>query len=353
MKNENNLINDTTISNNKTFEDSTITAKSFTQKTDNDNNEIKNIEKLYREAFLLTRKAETKLNPGCCLDTICISKSKRYEEACKLYNKAGDKYKICNQWRKAADCYDNCSKIKVALKENPLQFYQESFSCYTKINNYNSSKKIFEKMNKYLEKEGDYYQAGKNNENLGITNENKKNYNNAIHYYSQALNYYEMDGKHESLKMNMKIKIAELMLLCNHPEAPLKVPDLMENIGNNYLKNPLIKYSSKDYFGKAILSKIYYCDNPSEWKKYINKLKNIDKTFEESTEYKLCYNIINSLENNDNYSFKTAIKNYKEMSKVDQFMNNIFDKLEEKFKIYNNKEKSNENGFILKEEDYK
>ena len=346
MKKENNLINDTTISDNKTIEGSTIITKSFIQNPDNDNKDNKNITNLYREAFLLTRRAENKLNLGCCLDTICTSKSKRYTEACKLYNKAGDKYKICNQWRKAADCYDNCSQIKLSLKENPLKFYQESFLCYSKINNYNNTRRLVEKMNKFLEKEGDYYQAGKNNENLGIINENNEKYSDAINYYSQALNYYEIDGKHESLKINMKIKIAELMMLCNHPEAPLKVPDLMENIGNTYLKNPVIKNSAKEFFGKAILSKIYYSDNRSEWKIYINKLKNLDKIFEESNEYKLCYDIINSLNNNDNYSFQNSINNYKEICKVDQFTINIFDKLEEKFKKYNNKEKSNENEFF-------
>ena len=142
-----------------------------------------------RGAYLLERRADNKLNPGCCLDSICTSKTKRYEDACNLYQKAGDKYKMCNQWRKAADCYDNCSKIKINLKENPLKFYQESFFCYSKADSDNNSKKVFEKMNQYLEKEGEYYEAGKNNENLGIKNENNEKYNETIIYYSQAFKY--------------------------------------------------------------------------------------------------------------------------------------------------------------------
>jgi len=345
MEKDNNIINDITITNSNIN-----STKSNIKIEDNDINNNTNLD---REAFLLTRKAENKLNPGCCLDTLFTSKSKRYEDACNLYQKAGDKYKMCNQWRKAADCYDNCSKIKINLKENPLKFYQESFFCYSKADSDNNSKKVFEKMNQYLEKEGEYYQAGKNNENLGIKNENNEKYNEAIIYYSQAFKYYEMDGKHESLKNNMQIKIAELMMIYNHPDAPLKVPGLMENIGNSYLKNSLNKYSAKDFFGKAILSKIYYDDNPSEWKNYINKFKNLDKTFEESTIYNLCCEVVTSFENNDVYKLKNSIKNYKEINEVDEYMINIFHKLEEKITKNNNIEKSNGKEFNFEEEDLK
>ena len=80
-----------------------------------------------REAYLFERKADNKLNPGCCLDSICTSKTKRYEDACNLYEKAGNKYKEAHQWRKAADCFENCSKIKIDLKQNPLKYYHNHF----------------------------------------------------------------------------------------------------------------------------------------------------------------------------------------------------------------------------------
>ena len=38
-------------------------------------------------------------------------------------------------------------------------------------------------------------------------------------YYLKALKYYEKDGKHEPLRINIQIKLAELMMLYNHPDA--------------------------------------------------------------------------------------------------------------------------------------
>lgn len=304
-------------------------SKSIINKTENDTDNNSNSD---RQAFYLERKAERKLNPGCCLDTLFSSKTKRYNEACDLYKKAGDKYKLSNEWRKAAACYDNCSKIKIKLKENPLEYYQASFFCYSKANSDSNSKNIFIKMNQYLEKEGEFYQIGKNNEQMGVKKENNENYNEAIDYYSEAIKYYEMDGKHESLKNNMQIKTAELMMIHNHPDAPSKVPTILENIGNDYLKNPISKYSAKDFFGKAILSIIYYKDDPSEGRKYINKFKQADQTFEESTIYTLCCDLVDSIENNSINKLQSSIQNYKEISEVDEFMANILDKLVEKTK---------------------
>ena len=334
MKKENNIIND----NNNT-------TNSSINQNENDNNY-----NLENDAFTLKRKAENKLNPGCCMDTLFTSKSKRYEDACELYKKAGDKYKICSQWRKAGDCFENCANIKIKLKDNPVNYYQESFFCYSKADSDNNSKKIFGKMNQYLARKGEYFQAGKNNENLAIKMENNDKYNDAIFYYLEASNYYELDGKHESLKNKIDSKIAELMMINNYHDASKKVPTLLENIGNNCLNNSLTKYSAKDYFGKSILSLIYYSNNPSEIEMNINKYKEIDKTFEGSEIYNLCNNSFNAMKNKDINMLKISIKKYKEVNELDEFMIDIFNKLEEKIKKESQLGQINENNSNYEED---
>lgn len=319
-----NTINDSTASNIKT--DINNTTKEINQR----GTEIQYNSNLENEAYMLTRRAENKLNPGCCLDALFSSKSKRYEDACELYKKAGEKYKVCQQWRKAGDCFERCGQIKAKLKENPTKFYQESFFCYSNGNADNDAKKTFEKMNQYLERDGEFYQVGKNYENLSKKLENNEQYDEALSYYMKSYAYYEQDGKHESLKNNIGLKIAELMLIQNHPDAPTKVPALLENIGNSCLKNPVTKYSAKDYFGKAVLTAIYYSNNPSEGSIYINKYKEIDKTFDESTIYNLCCDVINSMENNNINKLKYSIQKYKEITEPDAFMIDILNKLEQK-----------------------
>jgi len=283
------------------------------------------------------------------MDTLFYSKSKRYEDACEFYEKGGKKYKSCCQWRNAGDYFENCSKIKVKLKEIPIKYYQDSFFCYSKGNSESNSKRIFEKMNENLEREGEFYQDGKNNENLAKQMENDDKYEDSIFYYNQAAKYYEKDEKHDSLKNTIEGKVADLILVNNHPDAPTKVPILLEDVSEKYLKNPITKYSAKDYFGKAPLSIIYYNNNPSERNIYLNNYKEIDQTFDDSTIYNLCSDIIQSMETNNFNSLKYSIQKYKEKSELDEFMIDILKKIEEK--ANNNAINMNENNNNLNYED--
>lgn len=329
MKKERNNVNDTTTSNNKTMEYNNNVTKSIINQTATD---IDNDTALEHEAYILVRKAEKKLKRKCCIYSLFHSKNERYIDSCDLYRKAAEKYKMCNQWRKAGLCYENCALIKIKMKESPSNFYKQSYACFSKIDIGYDSKKIFDKMNQFLEKEGQYFQIGKNNENLAIEKENKKKYGEAIIFYLQAIKYYEKDGKHEPLITKLQIKLAELMMVHNHPDGPKKVPTMLENVGNSYLKKMITKYTAKDYFGKAILSSIYYSNNPSDGRKYFDKFKKIDKSFIESSIYTLCNDIIIAMENNDINSMKISIRKYKEICGVDEFLAFILAKLIEKMK---------------------
>ena len=141
------------------------------------------------EAFELKRKAEVQLNPGCCIDLLCTTEKSRFNKSINLFKKSAEKYKSLQQFRKAGDIYEKCAEIKINLKENPLEFYNESISCYENIyiicllyyfinlnillykmiqniiqkNNSDANvKKIFFKINNNYEKKGEYLEAGKN-----------------------------------------------------------------------------------------------------------------------------------------------------------------------------------------------
>ena len=331
MENEKN-INDTQTSNNKTMEYYNNVTKSIINQTATD---VDNELCMENEAHILVKKAEKKLKRRCCMNYICYSKNDRLNDACTLFKRAGDKYKVCNQWKKAGLSYENCALIKIKLKEKPTNYYILSYQCFSKIDIGNEPKSIFEKMNYYLEKDGEYFKVGKNYENLALQKENKNKYDEATKYYLQAIKYYEKEGKHEELKVKMQIKASELMLLNNHPEAGKKVPGMLENIGIKYYKNPITRYSSKEYFGKAILCNIYFKDNPSEGKIFIDKYKKIDKTFHESPICDLCINIVKYMETNDFNNLINTIQQYKEVNGLDNFMEDILDKIIEKAKNSN------------------
>ena len=290
-------------------------------------NEFNTFNTLEKDAFNLYRQGEKKLAPGCCLDTLFTSKASQYNNAYNLYIRAGEKYKMCNQWTKASDCYEKCAYIKTELKENALDSYKEAYFCSKKTDLENNSDRLFAKMMNYLNNNGEYYEAGKLTENNGDEYENNKKHDAAINSYLKAIEFYEMDNNHNSTKNNCLIKVADLMMINDHPDASSKVPSIYENVGKDYLKNNLTKYSSSEYFGKAILSVIYYSNDLSEGNIYINKYKEMMPNFEDTPICKLCVNCANAMENKDSVLMKKSIKEYKNINELDNFMTNIFVKL--------------------------
>ena len=162
------------------------------------------------EAFELKRKAEARLNPGCCIDLLCTTEKSRFNKSINLFKKSAEKYKSLQQFRKAGDIYEKCAEIKINLKENPLEFYNESISCYENIYSDANVKKIFFRINNYYEKKGEYLEAGKNCENFGNKAENVKKYKDAIFYYEEAIKYYNKDSASENMKNKLQIKLNEL-----------------------------------------------------------------------------------------------------------------------------------------------
>lgn len=301
-----------------------------------------------KEAAKLIKKARALNQPKCCIQNICTKKEDRLQEMDNLYLKAGNLYKSVHHWRNAGICYENCSKIKEKLKENPLPTLEKAYYCYEKIGIGDDAKNIFDKMNSYLEKDGKFFQVGKNFENLAIKEENKEKYEKAIDYYLKAVKYYEKDEKHQDLITKILIKLSELMILHNHPQAETKVPTMLERIGYNYLKNIMTKYQAKEYFGKAIITLIYYNDDINQAKEHMKKYKKKDKTFEDSNVYTFCKDIITCIENGENEKLNKVIINYKEIYELNEYMifvlDNIIDRENQKRKLKEREEsKNNEN----------
>ena len=276
------------------------------------------------EANNLYLEAGKKLVPTCCL---FMSKKSKYNEAYNLYVSAAEKYKMCNQWNKASDCYEKCAHIKMEIKESAFDSYKEAYSCSEKSGLGRNSDRLFAKMMNYLNNSKEYYEAGKLMEENGQKAENSQKYNEAITSYLKAIEFYEMDNNHNSLKNKCSLKVAELMVINNYYDAANKVPLLFENVGKEYLKDDLTKYSVDEYFGKAILSVIYYNKNLSEGSKYINKYKEMMPNFEDTPMCILCVNCVNAMENKDSSLMQKGINTYKETNKLDNFMTDIFSKL--------------------------
>ena len=125
---------------------------------------------------------------------------------------------------------------------------------------------------------------------------------------------------------------------------------MLENIGINYLKNIMIKYMAKEYFGKAVLTRLYFHDDIQEAKLYINKYKNKDKSFEDSNIYILCKDFISLIEHGENDKLNNAVQKYKEICGIDEYLtfilDNIIDRENQKKKLKDKENNENNNDII-------
>lgn len=289
----------------------------------------KNIEK---EAMKLVREAQDNCERKCSLTELINPKQQRYQKAVKLYQSSAEKYKLINEWKRAGMSYENCGYVMQKLNGNPMPYFQESYNCYSKGVNDVESRHIIDEMCIHLDKSSDLFTAGNHCENYAMELEKSHNYSDAILFYNKALDYYDRDvsnDKRDYLKANIEAKLFELMANNSHPDAPTRVPKMLENIATYCLTDPTRKNAAKQYFGKSILSEIYY-NNIADAKNNLVKYKGMDNTFGQSPMYYLCNDIINSIENNNTNKLKASVQQYIQMNVLDPYTSNILDKIIEK-----------------------
>ena len=289
-----------------------------------------------KEAFELTKEAQRNCEKKCFIFELLKPREKRFQKAVELYQTSAEKYKSIKEWKKAGMSYENCGRVKASLDDNPITYYQESYNCYIKGDSDVDERRLVDELCLNLEKNNDFYNAGQYCEKYAINLQNKKKDSDAILYYNKALDYYEKDinnPQKDLLKVNIQMKLYDLMTNNNHPDAALKVPGMLDNLGTYCINNPTMKSSAKDYFGKSILTNIFYNNNPVEARNNLNKYKQMDNNFGTSPMYYLCHDIIDSMETNNVNKIKYSIQQYRQMNQVDEYTNNILGKMIEKSKI--------------------
>lgn len=322
--------------------------------TKNNENDLEDPSLEY-EAYNLCRKAEQTLSPSCCLVSLFSSSQEvKNIEAYTLYKQAGIKYKTCHKYKEASDCFEKCADLQIKTKEDPLEAYQESYHCLELNENNDEENKrqiIFDKLMLYLQSKGDFYESAKLCEKVASEHIEKQKFNTAIEFYEKSAEFYKMDGKHNSKKNEVLVKLAELMCLHEHKDASTKAGGIFDQVGREYLKNNLTKYAAKDEFTKAVLCLILY-SGEEEGEMYLNKYKEIDPTFEGSDGFRLCEQVIKGAKEKEIKELQNEINSkYREYIKLDDFSGQLIIKIMEKIKN-NGREKINDDDDDLNVEDF-
>ncbi|KAM8790590.1 alpha-soluble NSF attachment protein isoform 2-T2 [Rhynchonycteris naso] len=229
------------------------------------------------EAMALLAEAERKVKNSQSFFSGLFGGSSKIEEACEIYARAANMFKMAKNWSEAINClmraieiYTDMGRFTIAAKHHI------------------SIAEIYETELVDIEK--------------------------AIAHYEQSADYYKGEESNSSANKCL-LKVAGYAAQL---EQYQKAIDIYEQVGTNAMDSPLLKYSAKDYFFKAALC--HFCIDMLNAKLAVQKYEELFPAFSDSREYKLMKKLLEAHEEQNVDSYTEAVKEYDSISRLDQWL---------------------------------
>uniref|UniRef100_A0A3B5PWI4 N-ethylmaleimide-sensitive factor attachment protein, beta b n=1 Tax=Xiphophorus maculatus TaxID=8083 RepID=A0A3B5PWI4_XIPMA len=230
-----------------------------------------------KEAIQLMADADKKVkSSGSFLGGMFGGGPHKVEEACEMYCRAANMFKMAKNWSEAIKClnaaidiYTDMGRFTIAAKHHI------------------SIAEIFESELVDIEK--------------------------AIAHYEQAADYYKGEESNSSANKCL-LKVGAY---CAQLEQYQKAIEIYEQVGANTMDNPLLKYSAKEYFFKASLC--HFIVDELNAKIAVEKYEEMFPAFSDSRECKLLKKLLEAHEEQNSEAFTEAVKEFDSISRLDQW----------------------------------
>uniref|UniRef100_A0A663F8M5 Alpha-soluble NSF attachment protein-like n=1 Tax=Aquila chrysaetos chrysaetos TaxID=223781 RepID=A0A663F8M5_AQUCH len=220
-----------------------------------------------KEALQLLAEADKKVRGSQSFFAGLFGGSSRIEEACDIYARAANMFKMAKNWSEAINCliraieiYTDMGRFTIAAKHHI------------------SIAEIYETELVDIEK--------------------------AIAHYEQAADYYK--GEDSANKCLLKVATYAAQL-----EQYQKAVEIYEQVGTSAMDSPLLKYSAKEYFFKAALCHFSLA---------VQKYEEMFPAFTDSRECKLVKKLLDAHEEQNIDGYTDAVKEYDSISRLDQWL---------------------------------
>uniref|UniRef100_A0A8D2CXL3 NSF attachment protein alpha n=1 Tax=Sciurus vulgaris TaxID=55149 RepID=A0A8D2CXL3_SCIVU len=229
------------------------------------------------EAMALLAEAERKVKNSQSFFSGLFGGSSKIEEACEIYARAANMFKMAKNWSEAINClmraieiYTDMGRFTIAAKHHI------------------SIAEIYETELVDIEK--------------------------AIAHYEQSADYYKGEESNSSANKCL-LKVAGYAAQL---EQYQKAIDIYEQVGTNAMDSPLLKYSAKDYFFKAALC--HFCIDMLNAKLAVQRYEELFPAFSDSRECKLMKKLLEAHEEQNVDSYTESVKEYDSISRLDQWL---------------------------------
>lgn len=267
-----------------------------------------------QEAIKLLAQAEAKLKPGGFISGI-FGGGNRTEEACELYCRAANMFKMAKKWSSAGNAFLDAGTLQ-QKNGNWLDAgvcFVDAGNCFKKSEPIRAVE-CFQKAIEIYTDKGRFSIAAKNHVAIAELFENDLNdIDKAIVHYEQAADYYKGEESHSSANKYL----LEVAKHCAQQEKYEKAIEIYEQVASTCIDSSILKYSAGNYFFRAALC--HLCVDPLNATHALSKYDEMYPSFSGCREYKLVQNLVAKLEDQDVDGFTQAVADYDSIVRLDQW----------------------------------
>jgi len=238
------------------------------------------------------------------------------EEACELYVKAGNLFKMAKKWHEAGNCFVKSAELQ--LKQNDAKHeaasnYADAATCFRKVNAQHAADCLQKAAEIYTDM-GRFTMAAKQHNSIAELYETEApDLEKAMYHYEKAGDYYKGEES-KSAANKCFLKVAQFAASL---EQYRRAIDIYEEVAISSADNTLLRYSAKDYFFKAALC--HLCQDVLDAQHAITRYDELHPAFADSREHKLLKDVILAVEEKNLDAFTAAVKDYEKISRLDDW----------------------------------
>jgi alpha-soluble NSF attachment protein len=251
----------------------------------------------------------------------------KYEDALEMYTQAANLFKMAKNFKEAGDVFKKTTSIHQQLgsPHDAAGAFINASNCYRQSGDHDACLQALELAAGIYTNMGKFSQAAKTMKDAAELFEKQENLEKAATLFQQAGDFYLGENSKSSANACF-VKVAHLLAsLKKYDEAILLFDKCIEGA----LDDKLLTWGAKEYITKSMMCKLAKMKNvddelDSQVKCHLDNYKDLDVRFPDSRECKLLELICKAFEERDEKMFKSALKDFDQITKLTPWQTNVF-----------------------------
>ncbi|XP_045063872.1 N-ethylmaleimide-sensitive factor attachment protein, alpha a [Coregonus clupeaformis] len=247
-----------------------------------------------KEALTLMAEADKKMKSSRGSPRYVPGSSRKYEEACDMYVRAANMFKMAKNWSAAGNAFSQAAHLHLQ-KDNKLD---------GAINFLN-----------FLDA-GNAFKKADPQEAINCLNQAIEIYTNMGRFTIAAKHHISIAEIYESELLDID-KLLKVATYAAQLEQYQKAIDIYEQIGTYAMDSVLLKYGATDHFFKAALC--HFCVDMLNARLSVQRYEDMFPAFSDARECKLVRKLLDAYEEQDVDAFTDAVKDFDSIPRLDQW----------------------------------